>query len=129
MPRDNLYAFGKLWATYGEEPVYPAFHGLMFARIGDRRLQPLFGYTGFGNFRNLISQPGKVGADGLVQAAAVDAARGRADRHAEPPFDAGLDTGQHAVPAALEVAAQRRDRLAHQQVAHATGLGGQTQPP
>lgn len=27
---DNLYAFGKLSATYDEQPVFLAFHGLMF---------------------------------------------------------------------------------------------------
>jgi hypothetical protein len=58
--RDNLYAFGKLWATYDEKPVYSAFHGLMFAMIGDQRLQPLFGYTGFGNFQAKLLDNGNV---------------------------------------------------------------------
>ena len=31
-PGDNLYAFGKLWAGY-DEPVFSAFHGLMFGRM------------------------------------------------------------------------------------------------
>lgn len=58
--RDNLYAFGKLWATYDEKPVYSAFHGLMFAMIGDQRLKPLFGYTGFGNFQAKLLDNGNV---------------------------------------------------------------------
>lgn len=59
-PVDNLYAFGKLWATYDEKPVYSAFHGLMFAMVGDQRLQPLFGYTGFGNFQAQLQKNGNV---------------------------------------------------------------------
>lgn len=46
-PADNLYAFGKLWADY-DAPVLAGFHGLMYARLGDRRMVPVFGYTGTG---------------------------------------------------------------------------------
>lgn len=46
-PVDNLYAFAKIWASF-EEPVIGGFHGLMYARIGDRRMVPVFGYTGTG---------------------------------------------------------------------------------
>ncbi|MDH3977621.1 MAG: DUF1838 family protein, partial [Gammaproteobacteria bacterium] len=46
-PADNLYAFGKIWGGY-DEPVIGAFHGLMYARFGDQRMIPLFGYTGTG---------------------------------------------------------------------------------
>jgi len=46
-PGDNLTAFGKLWGSFGA-PAYGSFHGTMFAVVGDRRLQPLFGYTGTG---------------------------------------------------------------------------------
>jgi hypothetical protein len=59
-PFDNLYAFGKLWATYDEKPVYSGFQGLMYARIGDQRLQPLFSYTGFGNFQARILPSGNL---------------------------------------------------------------------
>ncbi len=59
-PRDNLYAFGKLWATYDDVPAYSAFHGLMFAAIGDKRLEPLFGYTGVGNFQAKVLDNGNV---------------------------------------------------------------------
>ena len=33
-----------MWARYGDELVYSAFHGLMFGMVGDQRLKPLFGY-------------------------------------------------------------------------------------
>ena len=59
-PHDNLYAFGKLWASYDDVPAYSAFHGLMFAMVGDQRLQPLFGYTGFGNFQSKLLENGNV---------------------------------------------------------------------
>ena len=59
-PIDNLYAFGKLWATYDDQPVYSAFHGLMFGMVGDQRLKPLFGYTGFGNFQAKVLDNGHV---------------------------------------------------------------------
>ena len=59
-PIDNLYAFGKLWASYADEPVYSAFHGLMFAMVGAERLRPLFGYTGFGNFQAKVLKNGNI---------------------------------------------------------------------
>ena len=46
-PTDNLYAFGKLWAGF-EDPVIGSFHGLMYARFGNQRMVPVFGYTGTG---------------------------------------------------------------------------------
>ncbi len=46
-PRDNLYAFGKIWSSY-EEPCIGAFHGLMYVRIPGKRMIPVFGYTGTG---------------------------------------------------------------------------------
>lgn len=47
-PRDNLYAFGKTWGTFSEDPVVSVFHGAMYASIGTQRLMPLFGYAGTG---------------------------------------------------------------------------------
>lgn len=47
-PRDNLYAFGKTWGTFGEDPLVSTFHGAMYASVGTSRLQPLFGYAGTG---------------------------------------------------------------------------------
>jgi hypothetical protein len=46
-PRDNLYAFGKIWSSY-EEPCVGAFHGLMYVRLPGKRMIPVFGYTGTG---------------------------------------------------------------------------------
>ncbi len=56
-PRDNLYAFGKIWGGY-DEPVLSAFHGLMYAGIGAKRLMPLFGYTGTGVMQSKIDSDG-----------------------------------------------------------------------
>ena len=56
-PRDNLYAFGKIWGGY-DEPVLSGFHGLMYARIGAKRAMPLFGYTGTGVMQSKIDSDG-----------------------------------------------------------------------
>jgi len=58
-PADNLYAFGKIWAGY-DEPVIGAFHGLMYVRIGDRRMVPVFGYTGTGAMHARIDSNGEL---------------------------------------------------------------------
>jgi hypothetical protein len=58
-PYDNLYAFGKIWAGY-DGPQIGAFHGLMYARIRDRRLIPLFGYTGTGVMESRIDDDGNM---------------------------------------------------------------------
>ncbi|HJM08645.1 MAG TPA: DUF1838 family protein, partial [Gammaproteobacteria bacterium] len=54
-PFDNLYAFGKLWGSYDSKPIYSAYKGVQFARIGTKRLIPLFGYTGFGNMQSRLN--------------------------------------------------------------------------
>ncbi|MBL8628759.1 MAG: DUF1838 family protein [Rhodospirillaceae bacterium] len=46
-PRDNLYAFGKIVSGY-EKPVVGGFHGIQYARIGNQRLIPVFGFAGVG---------------------------------------------------------------------------------
>ena len=58
-PYDNLYAFGKIWAGY-DEPQVGGFHGLMYGRIGDGRLIPLFGYTGTGVMQSKIDADGNM---------------------------------------------------------------------
>ncbi|MAF83861.1 MAG: DUF1838 family protein [Gammaproteobacteria bacterium] len=58
-PADNLYAFGKIWAGY-DEPVIGGFHGLMYARFGDRRMVPVFGYTGTGVLLAKIDDDGNL---------------------------------------------------------------------
>jgi hypothetical protein len=59
-PLDNLYAFGKLWATYADQPVFSAFHGLMFGILPGKRLQPLFGVLRSGII-GTISSPALTG--------------------------------------------------------------------
>lgn len=59
-PQDNLYAFGKLWFSYDDKPAVAAFHGLMFALIGNQRLKPLFGYSGFGLFQAKVLANGNI---------------------------------------------------------------------
>ena len=76
-PKDNLYAFGKLWASYADTPVYSAFHGLMFAAIGDQRLQPLFGYSGIGNFQAKLLDNGNVRLRGKETGYFLDLASGQ----------------------------------------------------
>lgn len=56
-PYDNLYAFGKIWSGY-DEPVIGAFHGLMYGRVGDKRMVPVFGYTGTGVLQSRIAENG-----------------------------------------------------------------------
>jgi len=56
-PRDNLYAFGKIWSGY-ETPVIGAFHGLMYVRIPGKRMIPVFGYTGTGALLSRLDENG-----------------------------------------------------------------------
>ena len=56
-PRDNLYAFGKIWSSY-EEPCIGAFHGLMYVRVPGKRMVPVFGYTGTGALFAKIDENG-----------------------------------------------------------------------
>jgi hypothetical protein len=74
-PRDNVYCFGKLWGSY-DEPVYTAYHGTNFALIGDARLQPVFGYTGFGIFKCTQLEGGHVRIIGKECALFTDLATG-----------------------------------------------------
>jgi len=59
-PKDNVYAFGKTWGTYADKPVYSAWKGILFASIGTRRMEPLFGYTGFGNLQCKLLDNGHI---------------------------------------------------------------------
>jgi hypothetical protein len=47
-PRDNVYAFAKMWGTFADVPTIGVFHGLMYAWLPGERLRPLFGYAGTG---------------------------------------------------------------------------------
>ena len=55
LPKDNLYAFGKLWGSYSDTPTFGGYQGVQFARIGNKRLLPLFGYVGFGNMQSRLN--------------------------------------------------------------------------
>ena len=74
-PYDNLYAFGKIWAGY-DEPQVGAFHGLMYARIGNRRLMPLFGYVGTGVMQSRIDGDGNMWIRGKETGYFTDLATG-----------------------------------------------------
>ncbi len=74
-PYDNLYAFGKIWAGF-DGPQLGAFHGLMYARIGTRRLQPLFGYTGTGVMESRRDADGNVWLRGKETGFFTDLASG-----------------------------------------------------
>ncbi|MGI9308390.1 MAG: DUF1838 family protein [Gammaproteobacteria bacterium] len=74
-PRDNLYAFGKIWGGY-DEPQVGAFHGLMYGRIGTDRLIPLFGYTGTGIMQSKIDDDGNMWIRGKETGYFTDLASG-----------------------------------------------------
>ena len=75
-PRDNLYAFAKLWSTLADEPVLSSFHGTMFAHIADRKSVPLFGYAGTGLFQSRILESGHVRLRGKETGVFTDLANG-----------------------------------------------------
>jgi hypothetical protein len=56
-PKDNVYAFTKLWFGIGE-PVFGAYHGVQYALIGTNRLVPVFGYAGGGHMQGKILENG-----------------------------------------------------------------------
>ena len=74
-PYDNLYAFGKIWAGY-EKPQVGGFHGLMYGRIGNARLIPLFGYTGTGIMHSKIDDDGNMWIRGKETGYFTDLATG-----------------------------------------------------
>jgi hypothetical protein len=74
-PYDNLYAFGKIWGGY-DEPQIGGFHGLMYGRIGDARLVPLFGYTGTGVMQSKIDDDGNMWIRGKETGYFTDLASG-----------------------------------------------------
>ena len=84
-PYDNLYAFGKIWAGF-DGPQIGAFHGLMYARIGTRRLQPLFGYTGTGVMESRRDADGNVWLRGKETGYFTDLATGDILESWDNPF-------------------------------------------
>lgn len=74
-PYDNLYAFGKIWGGY-DGPEIGAFHGLMYAHIGEQRMIPLFGYTGTGCMESRIDDDGNMQIRGKETGYFTDLATG-----------------------------------------------------
>ncbi len=85
-PRDNVYAFGKLWGTYDEQPVYSCFHGTMFASIPGQRLRPLFGYMGTGLMQVRLEESGHVRLRGKETGYFTDLDSGKILDHWHNPF-------------------------------------------
>lgn len=85
-PADNVYAFAKMWAAVGDEPAYGCFHGTMFASIGDRKLQPLFGYAGTGVMQAKILPNGHARLRGKETGYFTDLATGVPLSHWANPF-------------------------------------------
>lgn len=85
-PADNLYAFGKLWGSFDDEPVIGTFHGTMFASIGTRRLQPLFGYAGTGVTRCRFLDDGTLQMRGKETGYFTDLATGEVIDRWDNPF-------------------------------------------
>ncbi len=85
-PYDNLYAFGKLWACYDDQPCYPAFDGVLYAMVGDQRLRPLFRYCGFGGFQARLLPSGNVRLRGKEVGYFADLATGEILEHWKNPW-------------------------------------------
>ena len=85
-PSTNARLFGKLWGSYGDEPVYGVFHGTMWASIGDRKLMPLFGYAGTGVTRCRPTEDGGVQLRGKETGWFTDLATGEVIDHWDNPF-------------------------------------------
>jgi Protein of unknown function (DUF1838) len=85
-PLDNLYAFGKLWASYDDVPAFSAFHGTMFGMVGSGRLKPLFGYTGFGGFQSKLLDNSNVRLRGKETGFFTDLATGDILEHWDNPY-------------------------------------------
>ncbi len=75
-PKENIYAFAKIWGTLGDEPVWGGHTGVFFAAIPGQRIIPLVGYVGFGSLQF------KWDGDGLLY-------RGK-----DATFYTDLDTGE-----------------------------------
>lgn len=95
-PAWNVEAFGRLWGTYGDEPVIGIFHGLMYASIGDQRLRPLFGYAGTGVTRCRVLPDGHVQMRGKETGYFTDLATGAVIDVWDNPF-----TGERVEPFAF----------------------------
>lgn len=85
-PVDNLYAFGKIWGTYADTPVYSGYQGVQFARIGVNKLTPLFGYVGCGNMQCKMDENGHLWIRGTEAGYFTDLASGEIIDHWDNPY-------------------------------------------
>lgn len=75
--RDNLYGFAKMWGTLADTATLSGYQGVQYALVGSKRAKPLFGYTGFGNIRNVILADGSVKVMGKEAGYFTDLATGK----------------------------------------------------
>lgn len=85
-PVDNLYAFGKIWGTYADTPVYSGYQGVQFSRIGVNKLTPLFGYVGCGNMQCKMDENGHLWIRGTEAGYFTDLASGEIIDHWDNPY-------------------------------------------
>ena len=85
-PADNLYAFGKIWGTYADKPIYCGYQGVQFARIGVNKLAPLFGYVGCGNIQCKIDENGHLWLRGTEAGYFTDLASGEIIDYWDNPY-------------------------------------------
>ena len=85
-PEDNLYAFGKIWGTYADKPVYSGYQGVQFARIGVNKLTPLFGYVGCGNMQCKMDENGHLWIRGTEAGYFTDLASGEIIDYWDNPY-------------------------------------------
>lgn len=85
-PRDNLYAFAKMWSTLADEPILSSFHGTLFANIAGRKSVPLFGYAGTGLFQSRVEADGNVRLRGKETGFFTDLASGDVLQTWDNPF-------------------------------------------
>lgn len=85
-PRDNLYAFAKMWGTIGKEPVISAYQGVQYGVVGRERARPLFGLVGFGNIRNEMQPDGSARIMGRECAFFRDLETGKIMDHWDNPW-------------------------------------------
>ncbi len=91
-PLDNLYAFGKIWAGY-DQPVYGAYHGIMYARVDGKVNTPLFGYVGTGVLQGRIETDGSLSLRGRETGFFTDLAMTRILESWDNPY-----TGEKNIP-------------------------------
>jgi hypothetical protein len=85
-PEDNLYAFGKLMAGYGDKPAIGGFFGMMYLRSGDKRAVPVFNFTGLGITQARLESGGTLCMKSRECALFTDLRTGEVLEHWDNPF-------------------------------------------